>query len=117
MISKFGDYYDHIKDVLVIIGIFIVLAYRHSDRMCSFGGVIIIYVALMIVAGQVLKCQEVYYGKKQDSESLEIFGRLFMHVETKAEAESCLKRLRFFGTGTLTLGLIVMVLLLELGYI
>ena len=111
MTSKFGDYYDHISDILKFISIVGVLIYIDKDKFIRILPILLLFGILTLPQ---LGCQELYY-KGDESKSLSI-TKSFCPISTINEAcknnnmginsEDILKSLeytRYFGTGTFSL--------------
>lgn len=95
MVSKFGDLYDHVTD-LIKIGIFLVLLYTEYKDKTRFTNFFIIFVVLSFLATVHLGCQEALYGKSSESMFLRLTKLVCIdpkHINVT----------RFFGTGTLQL--------------
>lgn len=109
MVSEFGDWFDHIKDVVVTTGLLLALV-CNTTLSWKFKVVILgIYAVLFCIGVVVLGCQEVYYqttsgvSKNEHSASLGPFKALCQ--ENSLER---LRRLRWFGVGTATTAFCVM---------
>ncbi len=95
MVSKFGDYYDHISDTIKFILVMYVLYKDNTTRFKTFGIVIILLVVLCFYH---LGCQQGLYNdnkKLSESPSLDIF---------KPDKDSSLTNInatKYFGCGTL----------------
>jgi phosphatidylglycerophosphate synthase len=103
MVSKFGDYYDHISDLIKIVGVFCILYYkisRNKDNTYFIILSILFFGILCIIAYIHTMCQEIIYAKN-DSPVLSSYNIL-----PKMSKETCSKNmyyLRFFGLGTIVL--------------
>ena len=98
MITVFGDYFDHIKDLIVNISLIIVfLCYSKITH-----NIILITITLFLFVTMFLHlgCQEVfvkkYKPKKYQSEYLSVFG----NICTKFGIEDYSNQLKWFGCGT-----------------
>jgi phosphatidylglycerophosphate synthase len=64
MVTKFGDYYDHIKDWAVVIFIWLLFLFKtYIDivvKVVSF----VVYLILLYTTGKYIGCQEKMYGSK-----------------------------------------------------
>ena len=89
LVSKFGDYYDHIKDVLVVIGLFTILIIRYKVPLK-----VSIFTLLMISH---LGCQEKLYPH-DESPALSKSKLL-----CPGNAKNNIKFTRWFGCGTWTI--------------
>ena len=105
MVSKFGDLMDHVKDVLVVAGLYAVILFKLD---VPFGFKVLFFaVQALMVAGMLvhLGCQERYYDalkKKKDgdgaeSESASLSGLRGMCV---LDPESKMPITRWIGCGT-----------------
>jgi phosphatidylglycerophosphate synthase len=99
MVTKFGDYYDHIKDILVFIIYVYILYQRNKYKLTKVGWYVVLSVLIFFTGTSVLYfgCQERYYDKIKDIPSL----RWVLHIiSTKEKAKNCLNLLRYVGMGT-----------------
>jgi phosphatidylglycerophosphate synthase len=95
LITQFGDYYDHISDMVKIIILYIIL-YKYSNSNNKFNGFIIflaINVLFIITLSIQLGCQEKIYKKSNESQSLEILKRVCPN-------KNFIYTSRYFGCGT-----------------
>lgn len=112
MTSKFGDYYDHLKDIIVVIALIVVLIIRNrcSRKVWIISG-IVVGIAFILMTAQ-LGCQEKIYKKTDDpndeSPSLS-FTTNFCPFDPY---EGC-KYLKWFGCGTFILILIGTIVYME----
>ena len=93
MITVFGDYYDHIKDFLIITLYILMIIYKCKNRIRIIPYMIVlalIYFGMLIHLG----CQEKIYNQPE-SHTLTIFKKLCKNPTTT------IKYTRFFGCGTL----------------
>ena len=98
MVSKFGDLYDHLGDLVKVIVVFLALFYTNKKgitvRQWFFISIIIILGFLQMIH---MGYQESIYNKKDESPYLNIIRKLFVNEE-KAEKIICYTR--HFGCGT-----------------
>jgi phosphatidylglycerophosphate synthase len=97
MTSKFGDYYDHIKDAFVYIVLIFIIFYKYSMAITPIN--IIIMVILFILFTSHMGCQQSYYkdkNKNVDGETVDFYQKMCRNKED-------LKYTRFFGPGMLTI--------------
>lgn len=97
MTSKFGDYYDHIKDAFVYIVLIFIIFYKYSLAITPIN--IIIMVILFILFTSHMGCQQLYYkdkNKNVDGETVDFYQKMCRNKED-------LKYTRFFGPGMLTI--------------
>jgi hypothetical protein len=110
MVTKYGDLYDHVKDLLVVILIFSVVMYRNFS--CSFKNILIASILLSILVILInvhMGCQETIYDKdnvKNESHTLDWTKKLcpspdFIYIS------------RFFGCGTVIILLIAIIIWIE----
>ena len=107
MVSKGGDIYDHVKDVVVVIGIFIILFIRYRvPTKLGIAFIITISIFSLLMLAQ-LGCQEKLYPK-DDSASLNFSKRLCI-----GNPQTTIQYTRFFGCATWILVLIIWVFFLN----
>jgi len=103
MTSKFGDYFDHIKDVLVFIGLLVVFIIKFRKCMNWYSWVIIGVIMTIATFGMLrqLGCQEIWYSrkKKSESESLSFNTKFCKNVDVEKE----MKKQRWLGCGVFTI--------------
>lgn len=100
MVSKFGDYYDHVKDLLLNISVIIILLKRYKTTfkvLATFISIIIIFTILM---GIHFGCQERIYHR-EESDSLSFTKKLCPGDPVKN-----IQYTRWFGCGTYIIVLI-----------
>lgn len=108
MTSKFGDWYDHIKDGVVITILLVVIYYRYRNR-CSSGTAVVLVTLLIVMSVLTLAfvgCQAKTSAKSGDS----------MNLHTKlcvGDPYKNLKWIRYMGTGVWTLVFIVTIIAME----
>ena len=98
MVSKFGDLYDHLGDLVKVIVVFLALFYTNKKgitvRQLFFISIIIILGFLQMIH---MGYQESIYNKKDESPYLNIIRKLFVNEEN---AEKIICYTRHFGCGT-----------------
>lgn len=116
MTSRFGDYYDHIKDVIVLLILGIVyFKYSHFKRLKSEHKFLIYFVTIFLLISICLHlgCQEIYVKKHSknsiNSESLNILT----NICSKKIYEN-MDILRYFGCGTFNLWILFLIIINEL---
>ena len=103
MVTEFGDYYDHIADVVkyfVIFGLLFYTLYINNNIE-----IIIIIIILMVLTNMHLGCQEKYVdftNKQICSPSLSIVKKL-CNAETKSDVDHILSYSSYCGNGTFIL--------------
>lgn len=106
MTSKWGDFYDHTKDVSVFILLLFVLWKRYRDRINA--PIIVLFLIFTYLALTQLGCQQKIYGTtkaegaERDHESLD-------NLKPLCPSENSISWARFFGTGTYNLIIILLV--------
>jgi phosphatidylglycerophosphate synthase len=104
MTSKFGDYYDHISDVIKLI--FIVYA-LYCTNPKYFSNVIVIAPLLLLLLCIQMGYQEVIYDK-DDSDSISVIKKL---VEKDNNPERTIKYTKYFGSGSINLIIAIIIFL------
>lgn len=103
MVSKFGDYYDHISDVLKYIALLVAmfLLRKNNTHFLKYLSFIAFLTVLVVID---LGCEERIYNKNEESDTLKLTQKLCYD-------KSMIKWARFFGPGTLMmiLGVIMLV--------
>lgn len=108
MTSKFGDMYDHIKDVVVFTGIFIVFLYRNrnsSKKQLVLITVLIILLSLFMCMH--LGCQEKIYPN-EESDTLYFSKRL-----CSGNPHKRIFWTKYFGCGTFIVITILLIIYVE----
>jgi len=101
MVTEFGDWYDHAKDVLVFAGIVWVLIYKKL-----YSGLIFL-VPILLLTFIHFGCQEIYYDKGE-SKTLNFtksFTKYFcrINIDNKESISHMMQTTKYFGCGTLIL--------------
>ena len=108
MVSKFGDLYDHLGDLVKVIAVLLSLFYTNKKgitvRQWVFISIIIILGFLQIIH---MGYQESIYNKKDESPYLNIIRKLFVNEEN---AEKIIFYTRYFGCGTWYLFFTILIL-------
>lgn len=108
MVTDFGDYYDHVKDVsIALIFFFIVylkIGYLNKTEIIVF---IIVGVVLLLLGTVHIGCQEVYYGKPHESHSLNSTMKL-CPSQDKEVATKVLRNIRQFSVGMFVIYILVL---------
>lgn len=112
MTSKFGDWYDHIKDIVIFITFISILYYRNKSKFSAKGWLVIVAVSMLFGLGTAIQfaCQERSYDINKDGDSLAWLGKF---VKSKDSADKCLRVARVFGSGDLMLCLLVFTVYIE----
>lgn len=102
--TKFGDYYDHFSDVFKFIMIMLG-CYFANGKIFWISIPFILLDSLLVMMH--LGCQEVYYGKL-NSDTLNFLGKC--PTSKQSQVKKYLKWTRYFGTGTSTLLVLIILL-------
>lgn len=104
MVTKFGDYYDHVTDMLKFIAYSIALAVVNLKLFLMFVPIIIY---LLFLCGIHITYQEYFYDTQDASDTL---GLLRMIFKRPKNVLSELKYTRYFGLGTINLLCVLIIL-------
>lgn len=110
MVSEFGDYYDHVSDLLKFTALIYTLYKINSDKFYRILPFIIIAGILTFVH---CGCQELYYNS-DESKTLD-FSRYTCpaNKDDKNDIQNKIKITRFFGFGTFNLVLVACIIYYE----
>lgn len=111
MTSKFGDYYDHISDVIKGILIFITINFVLVKKQASNTKLLIINAILLLIVNIMaihFGCQEQIYSG-DESKSIK-----FLTQCCKNNPEKMIKYTRYFGSGTLQSYITLIILTLNI---
>ena len=113
MCTKFGDMYDHVKDITINITFITLLVSRNKHKLTSIQWILVALFFSFLIVGQILyfASQERYYNKLHKIPSLRWLGFL---VKTKEDAIKTLKWSRYFGCGTFILSVCIFTLWIEI---
>ena len=100
MTSKFGDYYDHISDIIKT-SIIIYLIYIRSKKI-NKNKLILLILSLFILMYYHLSLQELVYNKQENSKSLNLLNNI-MNLNKENIYWS-----RYFGCGTFLLLIVIL---------
>lgn len=112
MVTKFGDYYDHVKDVSVTALLLAILYKRNKHKLTTKETIVLLSVALVFYSLMCIQfsLQEILYAKPEESETL---GFIKKYVDNKEDAAKLAKITRYFGCGTVILFNMMLILYLE----
>ena len=113
MVSKFGDYYDHISDASKFL-LFIISLILLKPK--TFLKVLPIVVFFFIGLNLQLYYQEYYYNKKEASPSLNLISTLvpkFIKPNNKKQSKKFMRAARYFGCGTFNLVIVLIIMFYE----
>jgi phosphatidylglycerophosphate synthase len=105
MVTKFGDMYDHFGDIIKVIMIIIAFCYVNTTLFLYF---LPILLYLFFMSCMHLGCQENHY-KLLESDWLNGL-KLLCSVKNEKELHAKMMYTKYFGVGTFTLGLILIML-------
>ena len=113
MVTKFGDYYDHVKDLVVVALLLYIMYTRNKHKLNRKE--LIIFIFIFSICMYIMKIhfslQEIIYNRPEQSGSLATAsGR---YVDTKEQAEELVVYTRYLGNGTFTLLNMLAILYLE----
>lgn len=104
MTSKFGDYYDHIRDV-VVTGSILVIIYLRLDKKYKFPYILTMFAVILSMCTH-FGCQERKAHDKSHNDCLSIYTGLCLN-------EDYINISRFFGCGTAILFMSIFILVLK----
>ena len=108
MVTVFGDWYDHISDVLKLVFYCITLAYINTKLFVLFLPILVYLLCLM---NYHLLYQELLYDNQSESQSLHFINQFLKYGNmSKLEAMANMKYSRYFGCGTVQLFLVLITL-------
>jgi len=108
MVTVFGDYYDHISDMLKIFLVLLTLYYINSEKFLSIFPIFVFVSIMMLIH---FGCQELYYNN-DESKTLD-FTKNLCPVKNKndvSEISNALNYTKYFGCGTLYTTLIITII-------
>ena len=109
MTSKFGDYYDHISDLCkLIITFYILYKTVPKNKFHYYLKTVMILILLMSIQ---FGCQELIYGKKDESPYLNMINLCKFSKDPK----STTKITKYFGAGTVQVAICIMLLYAKVG--
>lgn len=108
MVTRFGDYYDHISDVSKVILLIYFICTIYTSKVCYILPILIIFLILTFIH---MACQELYYNKSSASDTLSILK--YFCIANKKNVSSILNITKYFGCGTFYLIMILCVIYLK----
>lgn len=110
MTSKFGDYFDHISDIIKIILLYATLYNIDKNKFSKMFPFVIF---LSVLIGVHMGCQEIYHEKKTEdtsmhSESLHLTKS--MCPADKSNVEEYLPFTKIFGCGTYNIAIAFLII-------
>lgn len=110
--TRFGDYYDHIKDTIIFALLFAVFYLKLKDTSGWKKYIPFIISPLIMTTGIHFGCQEIYYNNGVDSDSLD-FTKSFCPAKTKNEAKKILYLTKYFSSGSLIVAICLLIVCCE----
>ncbi len=107
MVTKFGDWFDHMKDNLIIFGIIFVLFKKKDINFKNKIVALSLYIILAILSFKYLTLQETYYHsnfsvpEEEKSKTLELLKSFFGSSGNDSYLNKNLNTFKWFGPGTL----------------
>lgn len=110
LVTIFGDYYDHYSDLIIFVSYLFVL-FLNNPHLFIYSIVIIaiLFIGLCIH----LYYQEIYYAHTQEAPTINMIQKFipsFIKPKNKKDLEQKLKYSRFFGCGTITLTITIIII-------
>jgi len=106
MVTKFGDYYDHISDISKILLLIYFILVKYNAQSCIVLSIMFISIILSFMH---LSCQELYYGSPSDT--LSVLNLFCIADETNVK--NVMKISKYFGCGTMYFIIILCVIYLK----
>lgn len=103
MISRYGDLYDHLTDIIGGILLITVFFMKNNYKTSTLIIILIIGIILSILCSIHTGCLEVHYSKNKKNKKDKMFLDNFKQFCTKDNATDIMKYTRYVGTGTLTI--------------
>ena len=107
MTTIFGDYLDHITDVVGILAIAVVAVLKYRPHITPT--IIALLVATGFLMATMFGCQERWSSFGNHSDTLKWLKQICPAKETKQSLERTLRRLRYFGAGTANIVVFIIV--------
>ena len=109
MVTQFGDYYDHITDLVVNVLLFSVFAKTNTFSTKTLIIIFIITVTLFITLSAHLNCQE-HWVKKNDPQNISTYLTNATKMIFTSSCDKYIHILKYFGCGTFTFWVIGVIL-------
>jgi phosphatidylglycerophosphate synthase len=108
-VTIFGDWYDHISDILILI-VYFILLYKKNNKI--FIKILVIFVIMLYLMLLHFYYQEIYYKNENESPTINTIKKLiptFLLPKDDIDLSFKLYKTKYFGNGTLVL--IIMLIL------
>jgi len=92
MVSKFGDYYDHIVDMTKMTLIVSLMLYKDANKFLTIFPILLIIGFIMLMH---MGCQEEMYSEEHECASLSLLKKICTH-----DPENTMKITKYFTCGT-----------------
>lgn len=114
MVTKFGDLYDHVKDISVYLLFTIVLFIVFRQKQYFYYALVVI-ILFLILAHVHLMCQQTLYnGANSNDEFLDFLKNIFRILYVNDEnCKEVIQYTKYFGVGTLHLIVVLSILVLH----
>jgi phosphatidylglycerophosphate synthase len=106
MVTKFGDYYDHIKDITVIGVLLYLIFIKYYNKKNIL--IPLILIILLFTCQLQISCQETLYDNKAESDILQVLN--LFPIFSKKKTQRILTVSRYVGLGTMNLFIIFSIL-------
>lgn len=98
MVSKFGDMYDHVKDLIVLVGVDYIIFSRITKHRTE---IYILLIILIILFSIHIGCQEIHYSHTNPDESPTLtLSKRFCPATNHNDSKKIMEYTRFVGNGT-----------------
>jgi len=114
-VTIFGDWYDHISDILILI-VYIILLYVKNKKIFSKIGIIFVLMLYFMLLH--FYYQEIYYKNEKESPTINAIQKViptFLLPKDDSDLSCKLYKTKYFGNGTLVV--IVMLILVYYAYV
>jgi phosphatidylglycerophosphate synthase len=115
MVTKFGDLFDHYKDSFVAILLAVMLFYNYKNNKYILLA-ILLFIFLIVSSSIHMGCQQVLYnGTYTEDEYLDYLKPIlhWLKFDNEEKCKDLIKYTRFFGSGTLNVGVILIIIFLH----
>lgn len=109
MTSEIGDWYDHIKDIIVGLLVFAVILIRYKCSVKMWVLISVFMLVFTILLGMFVGCHAKVYKEGNSTN----FLKAFCPGKTREENIKSMQYLKYFGTGTWTMILIIIVVVIH----
>lgn len=110
MVSKFGDYYDHISDISKWI-LFAISLYLLKPK--TFIKILPLMLLFLYLLNVQMSTQEYYYNNTESAPSLEYLKRIIpscIQPKNKKQSKKIMRMTRYFGSGTFNFVMVLIIM-------